>query len=129
VEARAFRPGENDSPNLGALALGIVCEPRRSRINLCSGARRRVGIFLRFISQESRDWILLDVGAMSFVILGIFDATLGETFLPNFGLEIQLLRRAKRKSALDILNRFFDRNIFRGSNQQMEMVRHDNEFV
>jgi hypothetical protein len=71
----------------------------------------------------------MDVLAMTRVILWIADAMVGKALLPDEKLETQFLLGAKRKSAFDELNGLFQRNIFRGPDDQMEVVRHDHEFV
>ena len=71
----------------------------------------------------------MDVLAMVFIVLRIANAMVGKTFLPDQRLEPQLLLRAEGESALDELTGFFQSNVFRRREDQVEVVRHDHEFV
>ena len=54
---------------------------------------------------------------------GILDPLLCKPFLPYF----ELGSEAKRKSSLDELHRFFNRDIRRRGDDEMDMIRHKNE--
>ena len=56
-------------------------------------------------------------------ILFIPDAMICKSRLPNLSVPFQLSLGAKRKTAFDQLDRFFDR--LGGSNKQMQVIGHD----
>jgi len=54
---------------------------------------------------------------------GIFDPLLGKPALPH----LELRSETKRKSSLNELHRFFNRDIRRRGDDEMDMIRHKNE--
>jgi len=52
-----------------------------------------------------------------------------EDLLPDVVLEVEFFPRPKGKTALDVLQLFFQCGIRRRRQQKMEMVRHDYKFV
>ena len=71
----------------------------------------------------------MNVRAVFLVVIGIADAVIRETLLPDFGGGFQDFASAKRESALDVLQRFFERGVGRGCKKQMEVIGHDHVFV
>ena len=62
---------------------------------------------------------------MMLVVIFIADAMIGEACLPNGRAGFQTVR----KSSLDELHCPFKRNLRSGSQQGMDVVRHDHKFV
>ena len=63
------------------------------------------------------------------VIVPILDAMFGEARLPDFEVRLQLLFDSERESALDALHSLLQRNLGRGREQHVEVIRHQHEFV
>ena len=66
---------------------------------------------------------------MSKKAFAIVDTIFGKAFLPDFSLKAEVFLRPIGEIAFDQLNGFFDGEISIKRNQQMEMVRHNGEFV
>ena len=71
----------------------------------------------------------MDVFAMALVIFRITNAMIGKALLPDQRLPRQFLLNAERESAFDVLKSFFQGDIFRRRNNQVEVVRHNHELV
>ncbi len=71
----------------------------------------------------------MDIVSVPFVIHGVMDTIVVKFRLPN-GTEVdQFLFGTKRKPALNVLHGLFQGDGRRRSNEEMNMVRHDHEFV
>ena len=66
---------------------------------------------------------------MTLVILRILNAMIGESRLPNFGVETEVFSRAIRKTSFDELQSFFQRYVGCRRDQQVKVIGHDDEFV
>lgn len=71
----------------------------------------------------------MDVLAMALIVLWIADAMIGKALLPDERMETQLLLGTEGESTFDELNGFFQRNVLRGRDDQVEVVPHDYELV
>jgi len=66
---------------------------------------------------------------MRLIIARVPDAMVREAFLPDGLLETEISPGAERKSALNVLDRFLQRDVRRRSEQEMKMIRHNHKFV
>ncbi len=66
---------------------------------------------------------------MSLVILGISNAMIAETTLPDRVLKMQLFPNFMRCSALNKLHSPLERSIRSGRHQDVKMIRHEDECV
>jgi len=57
----------------------------------------------------------------------IHDLHLREAALPNSALESELMRKPMREPPLDELHGLFDRHVAGHLNQEVNVIRHDNE--
>ena len=57
----------------------------------------------------------------------IHDLLLREAALPNFAYESELMRKPMREPPLDELHGLFDRHVAGHLNQEVNVIRHDNE--
>ena len=80
-------------------------------------------------SQTRFDRVIRDVIPTLLEALLIENLHLGITALPYFAEKIEFLRKAMGKSALDQLHCLFDRHRLLESDQQMHMIRHDDEVL
>ena len=66
---------------------------------------------------------------MFVVICRIIDAVVCKSSLPNLGFDLQLLAGAERETPFDELHHFLERNFKSRRDKQVQVVRHDYEFV
>jgi len=71
----------------------------------------------------------MDVGDMMLVVVRAFDAVFSVSGAPDLQARTQFLLHAKREPALDQLDCFFQRDVGRWREEEMEMVRQEDEFV
>src|SRR4051812_39910015 len=69
----------------------------------------------------------MDVSSERLIFREIPHATIMETWLPNVRANAKQLPSSKRKATLDKLNCFLHGD--NGSNQQMEVIRHDDKLM
>jgi hypothetical protein len=77
----------------------------------------------RFSREPSTDRILVNVAGMGDVVVDVRDATAVIAAFPY----IQFAFEAKRKTSFEVLHYLFERDIWGRSQQEMDMVGHDNE--
>ncbi len=66
---------------------------------------------------------------MLFVILRVSNEMGRKPCLPDVKIQVQLLFCAIGESTLDELKRFFQRDLGKGREEQVKVVRHDDEFM
>ena len=72
----------------------------------------------------------MDIVAMLLIVLCIPNPMISKAFfLPYERPERQFPFDPKRKSAFDVLTNFFQRDVRRGRDNQMEVVRHNHELM
>jgi hypothetical protein len=72
----------------------------------------------------------MDVFTMFLIVLCIANPMIGKAFfLPYERPECQFPFGPEGKSAFDVLTDFFQRDVWRGRDNQMEVVRHNHEFM
>ena len=98
---------------------------RRSRIEHEDPVRRRPWEFFTTLAKSRTDGILVDVVPVIVVARRVFHPELFKAILPDghFGL------KAERETSLHKLHSLLDRNIRRGCQKQMDVVRHEDEGV
>ncbi len=107
--ARGFSPG-------GAGSISIA--PAAEEYRYASG-----------VSARCAHWIQSHIQRVSFIVSRIANAVVRELRLPDHQIRIHLALNPIRESALYKLNRLFQRNVGRGRNQEMKMVRHEDKLV
>ena len=71
----------------------------------------------------------MDVIAMIIVVLFVSNAMIRKALLPDKIGIAEFPLGSKRKATLDVLQSFFEGNIFRRREHQVEVIGHDDEFV
>jgi hypothetical protein len=71
----------------------------------------------------------MDVILVMLVIPGVSNPVIGESALPDFPLSAKYCAQRMRRSALNELNGMFERYVFGGSEQQVDMLWHNDESV
>ena len=82
-------------------------------------------VSVRSLCQSVADWVLLYVGDVGPVILCVCDAAAVVAGLPY----IELAFEAEGEASFDVLHCFFERDFWRGRQQEMDVVGHDDEGV
>jgi len=108
------------SSGAGFGPLNSILDARRGWFDPCGGERIGVGGF----GEVRADGILVDVGAADFELLRVADAVVGEAALPDWHLRGE----AAGEATFDESDGAFEGDGF-GREQEMDMVRHDNEGV
>jgi hypothetical protein len=86
-------------------------------------------VLFRFLHQTRLDGIHPDVFDVLCIFIGVSDPVLVVTLLPNFMINVLLLRCAVRESSLDELHCFLER--YQGSRRkdQVNVISHEDELV
>jgi len=71
----------------------------------------------------------MDVSPMEFEIARVANPVIGKSALPDFALPADQGSEFMRVGPLDELNGSFNRDILRGSQQEMNVIGHDHEGV
>jgi hypothetical protein len=99
------------------------------RVEFESGELGAIPVLARIEYQLSFDRVLVDVILMVNEILGVANAVIGKTSLPNFPLTAKDFSQGAGISAFDELDGVLDRDVIGRSQQKMNMLRHQNEGV
>ena len=79
----------------------------------------------RFRSEVGADRVLVDVGLMGGVVVGVDDAMVCEASFPD----IQFAFQAEGEGSFDELHCFFEGDLGRGCQEEMDVIGHDDEGV
>jgi len=63
------------------------------------------------------------------IIVGVANAVIDVSSLPNFGRDTEFFSRTVRETAFNELHRSFERNPVSNRQQEMNMVGHDDELM
>jgi len=75
------------------------------------------------------DWVSFDVAKVDRIVLGISHPMVTETALPDRELVGQFVTNAVRRAALDVLDNALEGGCGRGRQEDMKMIRHQDEGV
>ena len=90
-------------------------------------SRRAIGVQLGYFTQVRPHGVHLNVFPEFGILLPVSDASIMKARTPNFTAEIEFFFSAIRKAAFDELDGLLDG--FVRSQQEMEVIGHQNEFV
>lgn len=126
VEEHAFRRASRNSRGSGALAL---VDSTGNNIQFESLVRTGVWVIGRIRHKARPHWIHMDVLAMPLIIQIIANTMMGGSRLPDFAFEHRFFGASARKPAFNELNGAFHWNPDVRRENQMDVVRHQDEFV
>src|SRR5438874_11541881 len=89
----------------------------------------RVRVLFRMHNKSCTNWIHSNIFAMLRIVPLVPNAMICEAPFPYFHSGARLFHEAMGESALDELHGFLQRHKWSGSQEQMEMIRHEDEFI